>query len=336
MEPILKELHVKGMHCKSCEVLIENKLRDIDGIKEVKADLSSNRVKFRTDADDSNLINEINSIIEEHGYSVHSQELKRAINYKELGYSFVVALGIAFLFVLIQLAGVTNLISAGNITYPVVFLIGIVASISTCMAVVGGLVLSISSTYAKSNERRVPLSLFHISRLLSFFVLGGVLGYVGSFLTLTPFFYFTVTTVLFVVMVILAVNLLDIFPVFQKLQVTLPKQLTSGILKTDRVKNFFTPAFLGLSTFFLPCGFTQSMQINAIASGNVLTGALTMSIFALGTLPVLALISFGSTKLAKSAKSGLFFKTSGFLVLFFALYTFLTSLVSVGIIAPIF
>lgn len=331
-----KELYVKGMHCKSCEVLIENKLSKIDGLKDVKADLGSNKVTFTTKEDTKDLIPEINDLVQQHGYSVQEEVLSRNLDYKELITALGIAIAISLLFFIVQKLGVTNLVNASTLSYPVVFFIGVIASVSTCMAVVGGLVLSISSTYAKSKSKGIPLTFFHISRLVSFLLLGGVLGYIGSFFTLTPTFYFVITSILFVVMIILAINLLDIFPFFQKLQLTMPKQLTSGVLKTEKMKSTFTPILLGASTFFLPCGFTQSMQINAIASGSVMNGGLTMLVFALGTLPVLGLISFGSTKLAESTRSSLFFKASGFLVLFFAVYTFATSLVSMGIISPIF
>ncbi len=331
-----KQLYVEGMHCKACESLIETKLEKIKGIENVKADLSSNKVTFDSKKENSKLLEEINSVIEDNGYTVHEKKKEKNLDYKELGLSFLIATGIILLFVLIQKAGITNLINANTLTYPVVFFIGIIASVSTCMAVVGGLVLSISSTYAKSKSKNIPLTIFHISRIISFFVLGGVLGYVGTLFTLTPTFYFIMTAILFLVMLILAINLLDISPFFKKLQFTMPKSLTSGVLKTEEMKNMFTPILLGAASFFLPCGFTQSMQINAMASGDIIQGALIMLVFSLGTLPVLALISVGSNKLANSTRSSLFFRTSGFLVLFFAIYTFFSSLVSMGFVRPIF
>jgi len=331
-----KELYITGMHCKSCEVLIQNKLEKIDGLKDIKADLNNSKVTFKTKDKDREVLEKINSVIKEHGYTAQGEEIRREINYKELLIALLIAILFSSLFIIVQNLGVTNLINASTLTYPVVFLIGIIASISTCMAVVGGLVLSISSTYAKNNSKGIPLLFFHLSRLISFLILGGLLGYIGTVFSLSPTFYFIINSILFIVMLILAINLLDVFPFFKKLQLTIPKQLTSGILKTERMKTVFTPILLGASTFFLPCGFTQSMQINAIASGSVLDGALIMLIFALGTLPILGLISFGSNKLANSTRSSLFFKSSGFLVLFFAVYTFLTSLVSVGILKPLF
>ncbi len=93
---------------------------------------------------------------------------------------------------------------------------------------------------------------------------------------------------------------------------------------------------LGILTFFLPCGFTQSMQISALTTGSFLQGGLIMLIFALGTLPILALISFSSIKFSKSLRSGIFFKTAGFIVIFFAIFNFLSALTAAGLVPPIF
>lgn len=217
-----------------------------------------------------------------------------------------------------------------------VFLIGIVASLSSCMAVVGGLVLSISSNYAKGKNQVMPLLLFHGSRVIGFFLLGGLFGLLGLVFNMTPRFYFIMSIILFLVMIILGINLLDLFPFFRKLQFRLPKKFSRRITGTETISNKFTPLLLGILTFFLPCGFTQSMQINAMTSGNFLNGALIMLIFALGTLPVLALISFSSVRFANSLKSGIFFRTAGFIVIFFAIFNFLSALVAAGIIFPIF
>src|SRR3990167_11148888 len=96
------------------------------------------------------------------------------------------------------------------------------------------------------------------------------------------------------------------------------------------------PFLVGVATFFLPCGFTQSMQIYTLTTGNFLTGALIMSAFALGTFPVLALLSFSSLSIHKKAQSGIFFKTAGLIVIFFGIFNLINSLASVGIIPPIF
>ena len=116
----------------------------------------------------------------------------------------------------------------------------------------------------------------------------------------------------------------------------MPKSLSRRITGIEKIGNKFAPLLLGILTFFLPCGFTQSMQINAMASGNFLQGGLIMLIFTLGTLPVLALISFTSVRFSHSLRSGIFFKTAGFTVIFFAIFNFLSALVAAGLISPIF
>lgn len=79
------------------------------------------------------------------------------------------------------------------------------------------------------------------------------------------------------------------------------------------------PFTLGAMTFFLPCGFTQSLQLVALASGNFISGAIIMFIFALGTLPsLLGLSAISST--TKGAASRLFLRFSGALVLVLAFF----------------
>ena len=71
-----------------------------------------------------------------------------------------------------------------------------------------------------------------------------------------------------------------------------------------------TAFLLGGLTFFLPCGFTQALQLYVLAKGDVLTGALTMLAFALGTLPALLSLSALSS-FAKGAFQRHFLKVAG-------------------------
>jgi cytochrome c biogenesis DsbD-like protein len=75
---------------------------------------------------------------------------------------------------------------------------------------------------------------------------------------------------------------------------------------------------LRASTFFLLCGFTQSMQIFALGSRSAWQGALTLFLFALRTVPVLFGAGYFASTLA-AKKSGIFAKTVGLLILLFSL-----------------
>jgi hypothetical protein len=92
-----------------------------------------------------------------------------------------------------------------------------------------------------------------------------------------------------------------------------------------------TPLLVGIATFFLPCGFTQSMQIYTLSTGGFFAGALTMLVFALGTLPVLALMSFSSLSIKDGPKASLFFKTAGIIVIMFASFNILSAFDAVGL-----
>ena len=78
------------------------------------------------------------------------------------------------------------------------------------------------------------------------------------------------------------------------------------------------------------------MQLYTLTTGNFLTGAFTMLAFALGTLPVLALISFSSFSIQKKSKAGIFFKTAGLVVILFALLNLINGFVIIGVLPPIF
>ncbi len=159
---------------------------------------------------------------------------------------------------------------------------------------------------------------------------------VGTAFQLGAIGTFMLGLIIGLVMLVLGINLLDVFHWTKRLQPSMPKFLSQRALRVTKFNHTFTPALVGLATFFLPCGFTQSMQIYALSTGSFLKGGLTMLAFALGTLPVLALVSFSSFSVKNSSKSGIFFKTAGLIVILFAVFNILNSLVAIGWIQPIF
>jgi sulfite exporter TauE/SafE len=223
-------------------------------------------------------------------------------------------------FVFLQKFGLVDIKSTGTVSFGTALFVGLVASLSTCMAVVGGLVLSMSATFAKEGNKVLPHIFFHGGRLVSFFILGGMLGSIGAILSISMRASAILGIIIALVMVILGLNLLDVFPWARKLQPSLPGFLSRFTVSAARMNGMLTPVLVGILTFFLPCGFTQSMQIYALGTGNFMTGAVTMLAFAIGTLPVLALMSFGSARMKESPKAGVFFKVAGLIVISFALF----------------
>ena len=86
---------------------------------------------------------------------------------------------------------------------------------------------------------------------------------------------------------------------------------------------------LGAATFFLPCGFTQGLQLYVLAKGSFMIGALTMLAFALGTLPALLSLSAVSS-FAKGAFQKHFVRFAGAAVILLGILNIQYGLVLTG------
>lgn len=331
--------HINGMHCNACVALTESELLDLPHVTSAKSSLRSNTVEVTGDFADKKpeeIARDLTELLKSHGYSLSLEKQKHNINWSAFNTAIPIAGGFIALFIILQKLGIVNLVNTSNVTFGTAFVIGVIASISTCMAVVGGLVLSMSATFAKEGDKVRPQIFFHLGRLVSFFVLGGVIGALGSVFKLGVNGAFLLSMIVGIVMLILGLNLLNIFPWAKKLQPTLPNFIGRNVHGLKNINHVLTPILVGVVTFFLPCGFTQSMQLYTLTTGSFLAGALTMTAFALGTLPVLALLSFGSAAIHKKAQSDVFFKTAGMVVIFFALLNIYNSLVAIGFLPPLF
>jgi sulfite exporter TauE/SafE len=119
-----------------------------------------------------------------------------------------------------------------------------------------------SANYAKEGSAWKPQLLFHLGRLGGFFILGGVIGALGSALHLGLTGNLILSIIIGIVMLILGINLLDIIHATKRLQITLPKVFAKHTVnKAATATHALTPLLIGIGTFFLPCGFTQSMQV---------------------------------------------------------------------------
>ncbi len=331
--------HVNGMHCQSCVILTETELSEVPGVTKAQSSLSKLQTTVTGEFGDKTadqVAAELTEILKPHGYSLSLEKQSHAVQWKDFYTALPIAAAFIAFFIGLQKIGIVNLINASEVSYGTAFLVGLIASVSTCMAVVGGLVLSMSANFAKEGNKTRPQLFFHVGRLLSFFVLGGAIGALGSAFQLGVTGTFALSLLVAIVLLILGINLLDIFPWATKLQPTMPAFIGKRVHGLKNVNHTLTPLLVGTATFFLPCGFTQSMQIYSLTTGSFWTGAFTMFVFALGTLPVLALLSFSSLGIHKKTQSGIFFKSAGLVVVFFGLFNLINSLVGFGLIPPLF
>ncbi len=331
--------HVAGMHCNACILVIEDEIGSLPDITKAKVSLKNHSLEVVGDFGNKTaeqVASDLTEVVRSKGYVVSVEKQLKEKKWADFKIAIPIALSFILLFLLLQKIGIINLVSVGKVNYGTVFIIGIVASLSTCMAVVGGLLLSMSATFAKEGDKIKPQLMFHLGRIVSFFILGGMIGTIGSAFPLSIKVSFLLSLIIGLVMLILGTNLLDVFHFTKKFTPAMPKFIASRAYAVSKLNHSLTPLLVGVATFFLPCGFTQSMQLYTLTTGSFLKGGLTMLVFALGTFPVLALVSFSSFSIKNSSKSGIFFKSAGLIVIIFALFNLINSLVTIGIISPIF
>ena len=322
---------IKGMHCRSCEILIEEKIKEIPHVKsaDVNHKTGAAVIDFEGGVPEMRLINQA---IADAGYEIGQSEklpflTREKKEYINLGAAF---LFLTALFLVLKGLGLTNINLTPNLSSPswgVILLIGLVAAISTCMALIGGLSLGLSAKFAESHPTATPAEKFYphiffmIGRILIYALLGGFLGALGTVFQFSPVANGILTILVAIVMLIMGLQLINIFPRLNRFKISLPKGLSRslGLNKKGAVYSHQRAMIMGGMTFFLPCGFTQAMQLYAISTGDFGYGAMTMGLFALGTAPGLLSIG-GITSLVRGSFKEKFFKAAGLAVIFFALF----------------
>lgn len=338
------KLRIHGMHCASCEVLIERKFKAVAGVEGVRVNHATGKAILSCTCEPD--LAQLDAAIKPHGYSLtrwgepgHTMPAAEAggtrRDYLHAGAVFLILFGLYLLLKQYDFLLPTFSFS-DSMGYGVVFIVGLVAAASTCIAVTGGLLLAVAARY---NEQRPHLSgaqkfrphlYFNLGRILGYTAFGAGVGLLGSMLTISPRATGLLTIAASVVMVMLGLRLLKIFPWLSRLQPKMPKFIAHKIHDLSASQHPAGPAALGALTFFLPCGFTQALQLYVLTQGSWVKGALTMFVFALGTLP--ALLSLGViSSFAKGAFQRHFLKFAGALVVLLGVFNIQNGLTLAGV-----
>ena len=333
---------VSGMTCRSCELLLERKLKDVPGVKEILASERRGTVEVLSDPRlHAPTLDALNKALRSTNYALHEegsvqsvQEISEKPDWTEVGGMLVLIIAG---YVLLKHFGVFSFAknAEGIASLGTVFAVGLVAATSTCLAVVGGLLLAVAAKWTETHQsasrwhRFQPLLSFNAGRLVGYFLLGGIVGWIGTAITLSPQGTGILTIVIAAVMIVLGLNILRIVPK-RYCTLPLPRAMTGRLRALSESHNMFAPALLGAFTFFLPCGFTQSMQLLALGSGGFLQGGIVMLVFALGTLPALLGLSVVSS-MAEGRVMRWFLTFSGALVLLLGVFNIQSGLLLTGV-----
>ena len=200
----------------------------------------------------------------------------------------------------------------------VAFITGLTTGGLSCLAVQGGLLASslahqIEQDYLEHSMQpkkrgkklqpqtrtntALPILLFLLSKIVAYTLLGILLGWAGSFLTLSPLTRAILMIAIGIFMVGNALRMFNVHPVFRYFNIEPPKFITRYIRRSAKGTDTFTPLFLGALTVFIPCGVTQAMMAAALATGSPVTGAAMMFAFTVGTSPVFFIVAYLTTEL---------------------------------------
>lgn len=187
--------------------------------------------------------------------------------------------------------------------YWLIFLTGLSIGGFTCLAVQGGLLASVISA-RQEEEKRTPKYLitfvFLGAKLIAYTLLGLLLGLAGEKLSLSVTTQSILQAIAGLYMLAIALNLLNVHPIFRYAVVQPPRFLTRLVKKESRSSDLFAPFLLGALTIFIPCGTTLGMEALAISTASPVAGALTMFFFMLGTIPAFLGLGLATTYLGST------------------------------------
>ena len=197
---------------------------------------------------------------------------------------------------------VPSMLADSKMSYGMLFIVGLLTSVH-CIAMCGGINLSQCIPVADDDNGETPKNkiilpslLYNTGRVISYSVIGFLLGGMGMLLTggggmgIPLLLQGILKIIAGMFMVIMGINMLGWIPLLRKFQIRFPQRLADKINKKRRREN--RPFFVGLLNGLMPCGPMQSMQIIALGSGNPVSGMAAMLMFSLGTVPLM--LGFGS------------------------------------------
>jgi sulfite exporter TauE/SafE/copper chaperone CopZ len=278
-------LKIEGMTCPGCERRIEKAVGLVPGVSFCRAIYARGQatVVFEDGTVDREAVVRA---IEAMGYRVGQSPAQGFSAWQLVGIA-VILLG---LLLIAQRTGIFNRIPevTASMGYGLLFLVGVLTSVH-CLAMCGGINLSQSVPGRQAEQASVlarfrPGFLYNAGRVLSYTVIGGAVGALGSVFSISGRARGILVVVVGVFMVLMGLNQLGLFPGLRRLTPRLPRVFGRAAAWAGSGRG---PFIVGLLNGFLPCGPLQSMQLYALGTGSLLAGALSMFLFSLGTVPLM-------------------------------------------------
>jgi uncharacterized protein len=142
---------------------------------------------------------------------------------------------------------------------------------------------------------------YNTGRILSYGIVGALAGAIGSVALISPAIQQWTSIVFGLLMIVMGLVQLDIIRKRSTKDGVL-KRIFGTLAKSQSGESRF---LVGMMTPLLPCGLLYGMAAQAASAGSPVTGAMTMSVFALGAIPALVVTGIAASVIsAKLRKFG--------------------------------
>lgn len=175
--------------------------------------------------------------------------------------------------------GVTRPEITEGVGFGTIFIFGLITSLH-CTGMCGGITLAIGK----------GLPLFQLGRVISYTLMGLILGGLGSAVNID-----IGTRKIIPIICGIAIIVISCFWFLSGVGIKLPE----GYQKVIKFIKKQGPFVMGLLMALMPCMSLQMVELYSLGTGNAIKGALSMFLFAVGTLPMLVLLGIAGNKAIK-------------------------------------
>lgn len=175
------------------------------------------------------------------------------------------------------------------------------------------------------------IGLFLLAKLVAYILLGFLLGWLGSVVSLSLAAKGIMQVLIGVFLVGNGLRMLNVHPIFRYFNFEPPQVVTRFIRRLSKNGDgkLLTPLYLGALTVLIPCGVTQSVMAVAVGTGNAFSGAAIMAAFVIGTSPAFFSVTMLAANLGRLFQKW-FSPAVAVIVLLLGLYTVETGLNVMG------
>lgn len=314
---VTKKFIARGTTCNSCAEIIKDQALQIEGVKDVDFNYSTETGSVTFDANKTD-IDTILYKIEEKGYTctIGIEGTKKNWN-SIFGWIFgIIGIIVAGYFILHFIEGINLPEISVNMGYGLLFVVGLLTGFH-CVSMCGGFVVSYTAKNAQENVKSHKSHLMYgTGKIISYTVIGAMFGLLGSIIAFTPMMRGVAGLLAGLFLILFGLKMLNFIPILRKIQFKTPKFIAKFVGEKQKDSS---PLVIGLlNGLMIACGPLQAIYIMAAGTGSIVEGAKLLFVFALGTLPVMLGFGYFASYLSNKMTNKIL-KASGVIVIILGL-----------------